>query len=135
MYRFPDHNLTLVVVNQLLETGSFVAELEQLKSIPAIRARLDGESNYGETIPEMDAFFRKVELTDEDLAQVTELWFDGGDDIYHLIRPFWSGADDDFDVQSVDGFEKLPNLKTVYHNAMVSEAEVDRFRVAGIEIE
>lgn len=62
-----------------------------------------------------------------------EAEIDGGNDIYHLIRPFWSGTDDDFDTISVDGFEKLRNLKIVHHHAMVSDAEIDRFRAAGIE--
>jgi hypothetical protein len=133
MYRFPDHNFMLVVLDQLLETGSFVTDLDRLKRLPALQSRLNGESNYGSTIPEMDDFFRGVQLTQDDLEQVTELWFDGGNDIYHLVRPFWSGTDDDFDVKSVDGFERLTNLRIVHHHAMISDSEVDRFRAAGIE--
>jgi hypothetical protein len=78
MYRFPDHNFMLVVLDQLLETGSFVTDLDRLKRLPALQSRLNGESNYGSTIPEMDDFFRGVQLTQDDLEQVTELWFDGG---------------------------------------------------------
>ena len=133
MYRFPDHNFMLVVLDQLLEVGSFAPDLERLKRTPELQALFSGESNYGETIPQADEFFRNVQLTHEDLAQVTEIWFDGGNDIYHLIRPFWSGTDDDFDVKSVDGFERLTNLRIVHHHAMISDAEVDRFRAAGIQ--
>ncbi len=130
---FPDYNFKLVVMQQLIELGSFAEKLEELKSRPEIAKRLSGDIDYGQTIPEIDDFFRQVELTKQDLDAVTELWFDGGNDIYHLIRPFWSGTDDDFDTASVDGFEMLKNLKIVHHHAMVPDAEVDRIRAAGID--
>jgi hypothetical protein len=133
MYQFPDHNFMLVVLDRLLDVGSFTNDLERLKRTPELQRQFSGESNYGETIPQVDEFFRSVHLTHEDLAQVTELWFDGGNDIYHLIRPFWGGTDDEFDVKSVDGFERLTNLRIVHHHAMISDAEVNRFRAAGIE--
>jgi hypothetical protein len=81
----------------------------------------------------MDAFFRDVVLINEDLDKVEELWFDGGADIYQLIKPFWSGEDDDFDTRTVDGFEQLKNLKKVHHISMISEHEFSRFTGAGIE--
>ena len=133
MYRFPDPNFMLVVLEQLLEVGSFSADLERIKALPELQARLDGATHYGEVVPVLDEFFKQVQLTDDDLLKVTEIWFDGGQDIYHLVRPFWSGTDDFFDVNSVEGFERLVNLKIVHHHAMIDDSEVDRFRAAGIE--
>jgi hypothetical protein len=137
MQPFPDFGFKLVVLNEILEKGggSFLDELDKLKSIPSISQKLAGEESYGETIPEMEKFFRNLEFTSADLDLVSELWFDGGNDIYHLIRPFWSGESDEFNTLSVDGFEQLRNLRSVFYAAMVSEAEIDRFKAAGIEIE
>ena len=133
MASFPDYGFKLVVIEQLLQNGSFIKDLELLKSMPRIKIRLDGEECYGETIPEVDSFFRNLELTEDDLDNVKELWFDGGHEIYQLIKPFWSGEEDDFDILSVDGFEQLKNLQKAHQVSMISDDQFNRFRVAGIE--
>lgn len=135
MQPFPDHGFKLVVLQELLETGSFTPALEALKARPDIAARLSGEVGYGERIPELDAFFREVALTADDLDRVTTLCFDGGNDIYHLIRPFWSGESDEFDVRSVDGFEALRQLRSVLHCSMIGDDQIARLAAAGITIE
>jgi hypothetical protein len=94
-----------------------------------------GEVGYDEPIPEIENFLRTYELTENDLKQVTELCFDGGNNIYHIIRPFWDGEDDYFEVVDVGGFEALTNLKTVNYISMITEEQIDRFRCAGISIE
>ena len=113
MQPFPDYGFKLVVLNELLENGSFADRLEKLKSTPEIALKIQGwgdDESFGETISEIDAFFRSVEITADDLSKITSLCFDGGNAIYQLIRPFWDGEDGDFDVLSVDGFEYLKNL-------------------------
>jgi hypothetical protein len=138
MQPFSDFGFKLVVINTLLEddVGSFLSELKKLKSTPSISRRLrGGEKQSYEIIPEMEAFFRNVELTSSDLNLITNITFDGGNDIYHLLIPLWDGESSDFDVQSVDGFEKLKNLRHVYNISMVPNTEIDRFRAAGIEVE
>jgi hypothetical protein len=135
MQPFPDYGFKLAVLDVLLESGSFIEALEDLKSQPHIANRLSGDVAYGETITEMDHFFRAVELTQEDLLQVKELCFDGGNEIYHLITPFWSGEDDQFDILSVDGFEALANLESVLNISMISDEQIDRLSAAGIRID
>jgi len=138
MQPFPDYGFKLVVLDELLENGSFVKELETLKSTPEIALKIQGwgdEESFGETIPEMDAFFRAVEITEDDLLKITSLCFDGGNAIYHLIRPFWDGEDGSFDVLSVDGFEQLKNLQSVFNNSMISEGQIGRLEKAGIRID
>ena len=136
MQFFPDYGFKLVILNALLDANAvFLEELEKIKSIPSISRRLAGEEAYGEIIPEMDNFFRSLEICEDDLLKITTLWFDGGNDIYHLIRPFWSGEDDDFDILSVDGFEHLKNLESVHNHAMISDEQISRLEKAGIKIE
>jgi hypothetical protein len=137
MQPFPDFGFKLVIINKLLEkgVGSFLGELDKLKADPSISCRLrGGESESYEIILEMEDFFRNVELTSADLDLVSEITFDGGNEIYELISPFWSGEDNYFDTLSVDGFENLRNLRAVCNISMVSNAEIDRFRAAGIEV-
>lgn len=135
MQPFPDYGFKLVVLEELLETGSFTEQLKKLESQPSISTRLTGNERYGETIEEIDHFFRSVEFTPQDLAKVESLSFDGGNDIYHLIIPFWDGESGEFDVHSVDGFQHLPNLKSVFYASMIQQDQLDRLKSKGIVIE
>ena len=82
----------------------------------------------------MVEFFENLNLTKEDLALVKELCFDGGEEIYFMIMPEYDGESDEFDVKSIGGFEKLPNLRQVEYIAMCSEELIDEFKEKGIEI-
>jgi hypothetical protein len=135
MLQCKDTNFKLVVMNELLEIGSFVEQLHELQGKPEYTKHWTGEVGYDEPIPEIENFLRTYELTENDLKQVTELCFDGGNNIYHIIRPFWDGEDDYFEVVDVGGFEALTNLKTVNYISMITEEQIDRFRCAGISIE
>lgn len=79
-------------------------------------------------------YFENLTLTEKDLEQVTELSFDGGADIYFLLMTYWDGESDEFDVKSVKGFEKLPNLQKVIYVAMCEEGLMDEFTEAGISV-
>ena len=46
-----------------------------------------------------------------DLEKIESLCFDGGNEIYHILKPDWDGEDGLFDVISVEGFQNLKNLK------------------------
>lgn len=128
---FEDFGFKLVVINALLEKEtSFSEELERMKETYV--EPYDGDGY--ECIPEMVVYFENLILTEKDLEQVTELSFDGGEDIYFLLMTYWDGESDEFDVKSVKGFEKLPNLKKVDYIAMCDEALMDEFREAGITV-
>ena len=42
-----------------------------------------------------------------DLEKIESLCFDGGNEIYHILKPDWDGEDSLFDVISVEGFQNL----------------------------
>ena len=75
-----------------------------------------------------------LKLTEEDLALVKKLVFDGGEDIYFLLMPDWDGESEEFDVKSVKGFEQLPNLKEVEYISMCEEKLMEEFEKRGIAI-
>lgn len=115
---FEDFGFKLVVINSLLEKEtSFSNKLEEMNEKYVAVYEGDGF----ECIPEMVEFFENLNLTKEDLALVTELCFDGGEEIYFMIMPEYDGESDEFDVKSIGGFEKLPNLRQVEYIAMCSE--------------
>lgn len=128
---FEDFGFKLVVINSLLEKEtSFSNKLEEMNEKYVAVYEGDGF----ECIPEMVEFFENLNLTKEDLALVTELCFDGGEEIYFMIMPEYDGESDEFDVKSIGGFEKLPNLRQVEYISMCSEELMDEFKEKGIEI-
>lgn len=129
---FSDFGFKLVVINSLLDKEvSFSDELEDMKE-----KYIDGFDDYGsyKCINEMVEFFENLKLTDKDLDSVTELCFDGGEDIYFLIMPDWDGESDEFLVRSVEGFELLKNLKFVEYISMCDEELMGEFENAGIKL-
>jgi hypothetical protein len=58
-------------------------------------------------------YFEGLEISDELLAGIEELCFDGGLDIYGHCAPAWDGEDGLFDVRSLDDLVPLPNLRRV----------------------
>ena len=134
MYDFPDSNFKLVILDQLLKNGSFSNRLNELKSNPKYAENFTGEADYGEPIPEIEDFLRGVKLTDEDLEKVTEPCFDGGNDIYQIVCPFWDGESSYFDIRDISGFELLNNLSSATCISMIPRDQIERLRSAGINV-
>ena len=61
-------------------------------------------------------------LTQELLNQVKTLCFDGGHDIYTYMFRYWDGEIAEFDIQSLEGLEHLPNLEELH---IISMFDVD----------
>ena len=134
MHDFQDSNFKLVILDQLLKDGTFVSRLKELRSDPKYAENFTGEVDYGEPIQEIEDFLKGVKLTDEDLGKVTELCFDGGNDIYQIICPFWDGESSYFDIRDINGFELLQNLRSVTCISMIGKDQIERFRSAGISV-
>lgn len=56
-------------------------------------------------------YLKELVISDEDLAKVERMYFDGGSQIYQDLAPSWDGESKIFDVISIEGIEKLVNLK------------------------
>jgi len=128
---FKDFGFKLVVIDSLLgKETSFGKELEKLK------AACEDAYEWGTytCIPEMADYLAGLVLTESDLAQVTSLVFDGGNEIYSYLMPDWDGESDEFDVRSVEDCSLLPNLREVEYIAMCNEALMDEFRARGIAV-
>lgn len=129
---FADFNFKLVVINSILDKQpSFEASLEKMK-----KRYVEPYEWYknDEIIPEMAEFFAELTLTEEDLAQCTHLVFDGGSDIYFLLKPDWDGELEIFDVRSLAGVERLRNLRSVDWTSMCEPALLAPLRDSGIEV-
>ncbi|MGM7680603.1 DUF6892 domain-containing protein [Cytobacillus sp. Hm23] len=119
---FSDFNFKLVVINSLIESEEFTRFEDDLQKLE--ERFVDNYEWYEDNppIPELMQYFSELVLEESDLNSITELVFDGGNEIYaSYLKPDWDGDDDIFDVKSIEGYQKLVNLKTVYAIGMVDE--------------
>ena len=130
---FEDFNFKLVVIDALLDKNpSFEEELKAL--IEEYTENYEWYSDAG-PIEEILEFFAELNIEKKDLDKITELCFDGGNEIYGFIQPDWDGEEDYFDVKSVKGFEAIKNLKSVELISMVHEEVLEIMKKQGIVIE
>lgn len=130
---FKDFNFKLVVIEALLDQDPlFLEELTDLKD--KYTNNFEWYSGAG-PIVEIRNYLEELTLEKSDLEKVESLCFDGGNEIYHILKPDWDGEDSLFDVLSVEGFQNLKNLKTVDYISMCDPEVLEPFKEAGITIE
>ncbi len=130
---FEDFNFKLVVIETLLDKDpSFQTELNSLID----QHRNDFEWYTGaEPIAPIKTFLEELTLEKSDLEKVDWLCFDGGNEIYHILKPDWDGEDELFDVKSVEGFQHLKNLTKVDYISLCELEVLEPLKEAGIEVE
>lgn len=132
MYRdksgmFKDFNFKLVVINSLLERKcSFSEQLNQI---------MNEDEETEEINQKLLNFFQNLKLEESDLESIETLIFDAGEDIYFLIYPEWDGEDAFFDVDSIDGIEKLKNLQKIEYISILADDLIKDIKKLGICIE
>jgi len=104
---FIDGNFKLAVLSELLSRGLIdLAKPEDLASYALGRYIDFGEDEDDEvtgydSIPECLDYLLHYPLTEELLAQVETVYFDGGLEIYRYICYYWDGESDEFDITSL----------------------------------
>ena len=90
---------------------------------------IDPEEYYFEIIPEVKKWFQDLPIAASLAPLVTELYFDGGNEIYAQLIPFWDGESDDFDIESLteEDIGQFPNLKTIDGTAILMSEKVKNF--------
>ena len=87
---------------------------------------IDPEEYYFKVIPEVKKWFMDLSIPASLAALVTELYFDGGNEVYAQLIPFWDGEDDVFDIKSLteEDISQVPNLKTIDGTAILMSEQV-----------
>ena len=90
---------------------------------------IDPEDYYIEIIPKVKKWFQDLPIPASLAPLVTELYFDGGNEIYAQLIPFWDGESDDFDIESLteEDIRQFPNLKTIDGTAILMSEKVKNF--------
>lgn len=110
---FRSFQFKLVVIEQILGDDDAAR----------LRAMGGDAYSYGHyaPVPAVEAYLRRLELTDEQLARVTRLVFDGGLAIYDLLTPGWDGESDELDVLDLGDLALLPNLEEFLAISMIPD--------------
>lgn len=130
---FEDYNFKLVVIEALLDKEPiFMEDLNGL--INKYTNNFKWYSGAG-PIVELKEYLEELTLEISDLEKIDYLCFDGGNRIYHILKPDWDGEDSLFDIVSVEGFQNLKNLKTVDYFSMCFPKVLEPFKQSDIEVE
>ena len=129
---FKDFNFKLVVIEALLDKEPLF--LEKLTDLKNMYTNSFEWYSGKEPIVEIREYLEELTLEISDLEKIESLCFDGGNEIYHILKPDWDGEDSLFDVESVEGFLNIKNLKTVEYISMCYPKVLEPFKQAGIEI-
>lgn len=133
-----DFNFRLAIIQELMYEQDLLPRFDVWEFCDQYTAReIDIEEEGYDVIPEVKAWFEALPISREMAEQVTKLYFDGGNEIYGQIVPFWDGEDDLYDIAqlTLEDLAQFPNLKTIDGTVLLMTEEVkDTFRQAGIEI-
>lgn len=132
---FMDFNFKLAIIEELMYNKELIQpkfdvyEFAEIKKINGFSAT---EGGY-EPIPEVVEYFKALEIDKKFAEQVTEIYQDGGNEIYMNITPQWDGEDDVFNIQSFEDIKHFPNLKkmTLFET---DTKVIEELKSKGIEI-
>ncbi|WP_139979890.1 DUF6892 domain-containing protein [Nocardioides litoris] len=131
---FTDSNLKLAVVQVLMyDKGLIQPEFDVHDFVAQHTDRaIDVDAEGHAPIPEVRAWFDALEVPTALLAEVDEIYMDGGNEVYLQVAPRWDGEDGAFDVERWDDLDLLPALESI--TVMGGDEEVvEQLRARGLD--
>jgi len=120
---FKDFHFKLLVIEELMYRQNVLKPQFDLQQFAKeyTKREIDIEEEGYEIIPEVKKFFNNLDITQDQLHMVTQLYqdsgFGGGSQFIYKMFPFWDpGAGDEvFKVKNkaIDDLDLLPNLKQI----------------------
>ena len=112
--QFADFNFKLLIIEELMYNQKLLTPKFDIYEFVELydKRKIDiDEEGYDEPIPEAIEYFKNLNIDRKLAKQVTEVYQDGGNEVYRNILPHWDGEDDIFDIQSHEDIKYFPNLK------------------------
>ena len=129
--QFKNFNFKLAVVQELMYVQEVLKPKFDVYDFCEnyTKRDIDPEEYYFEIIPEVKKWFMDLPIPASLASLVTELYFDGGNEVYAQLIPFWDGESDDFDIESLteEDIRQFPNLKTIDGTAILMSEKVKNF--------
>jgi uncharacterized protein DUF6892 len=123
---FTDPNLKLVVLSSLIDAGTIHLGPRKKLAAHLLGPGYDEDQDGYCMLKPVYDYLVRYPLTANHLAAVTSIEFDGGSEIYNYPFPFWDGEDGEFDVASLEGIERLINLKRIEMVSLLNDPDLSR---------
>ena len=110
---FKDFNFKLAIIEELMYNKKILTPKFDVYEFAEFydKREIDIEEDGYEPISEVVEYFKKLEIDKKFAEEITEIYQDGGNEIYMNITPFWDGEDDEFNIRNYDDVKHFPNLK------------------------
>ncbi|ANZ43273.1 hypothetical protein BBK82_35335 [Lentzea guizhouensis] len=128
---FTDTNFKLAVVQELMYNQNLLPRFT-LREYAAEQGFTYDDGSFA-AVPEALAYFAALEIPGELAEKITEIYMDGGNEIYLEIAPNWDGEDGLFDVDEFADARHFPNLKSMTLFYTGNENALETLRARGIE--
>lgn len=128
---FADTNFKLAVVQELMYNQNLLPRFD-LREYAAAQGFTYDEGSFG-AVPEALAYFEALEVPAELAGKITEIYMDGGNEIYLEIAPGWDGEDGLFDVDEFADVRHFPHLKSMTLLYTGNQEALEALRARGIE--
>ncbi|HEX7309398.1 DUF6892 domain-containing protein [Lentzea sp.] len=130
---FTDTNFKLAVVQELMYNQDLLPRFD-LRAYAAEQGFTYDDLSF-EAVPEALAYFEALEVPAELAEKITEIYMDGGNQIYMEIAPGWDGEDGLFDVAEFDDVRHFPGLKSMTLLYTGDDRVLEALRARGIQAE
>lgn len=112
---FTDFGFKLSVVQELMYNKELLEPRFDLYEFAEWydKRKIDIEKEGYKPIPEVTQYFKDLQIPQKYASEITEIYQDGGNDIYMQLLRFGQGCEDYWDIESTDDIKQFPNLKKV----------------------
>lgn len=110
---FKDFNFKLAIIEELMYNKEILKPKFDVYEFAEFydKGKIDIERNGYEPISEVVEYFKTLEIDKKFAKEITEIYQDGGNEIYMNITPYWDGEDDGFNIRNYEDVKHFPNLK------------------------
>jgi hypothetical protein len=132
--QFKDLNFKLAVLQVLMYDKELLQPKFDLSEFAEQYQKSDIDLDSEEAIPEVLNYFKKYPIEKKYAEEITELYQDGGDDIYLQVAPCWDGEDDQFVIKSEKDAIQFSNLRKVTL-FLGAKSIIKKFEALGVQAE
>ncbi|TAI47841.1 DUF6892 domain-containing protein [Flagellimonas allohymeniacidonis] len=98
------------------------------------KREIDIDKEGHRPIPEVTQYFKDLPIPKKYTSDITEIYQDGGNDIYLQLLRYGEGWEDYWDIENTEDAKQFPNLKKAVL-CYAKENVIDEFNKMGIECE
>jgi hypothetical protein len=136
---FKNLNFKLAIVQALMYDKELIApKLDAWDFADDYAGReIDIDAEGDAPIPEIKKWFRDLQIDSRLAAELTELYLDGGNEVYMQVCPLWDGEDGVFDIKTISEAElaQFPNLaKITCDEGWLGRKALAALKAQGVEV-